>query len=128
MPVLRDGDSFFLVLLPVDFKALLGGILDNHLAMLRMDCVQDIEEELSIDLTSLRELRRNVSHQLFILRVMHIEILHVYFRPLRYINHGDLFKRDQLLLFGEDLSKEVFPNLVYRRKIELYYMRTLVHQ
>ena len=113
--MLGDCDGFLLVLLPLDFKALLSSVLDNHLTVIGTDCVQDVKEELSVYLTSLTELRGKVSHQLLILGVVHIEILHVYLRPLGYINHRDVCQRDQLLVFGKDLSQEVFSYIVYRR-------------
>ena len=48
MPLLGDGDGFLLILFPVDFIALVGGILYDHLYMLGMYGVQHIEEEVPI--------------------------------------------------------------------------------
>jgi hypothetical protein len=52
MPLLGDGDGFLLILFPVDFIALVGGILYDHLYMLGMYRVQYIEEELPINLAT----------------------------------------------------------------------------
>ena len=48
MPLLGDGDGFLLILFPVDFIALVGGILYDHLYVLGMYGVQHIEEEVPI--------------------------------------------------------------------------------
>ena len=48
MPLLGVGDSFLLILFPVDFLALVGGILYDHLDVLGMYSVQNIEEEVPI--------------------------------------------------------------------------------
>ena len=62
MPVLRDGDSFLLILLTSDFEALLSRILQDHLNMLRVDCIQNIKEELTADLSTFGELVWQVTH------------------------------------------------------------------
>ena len=49
--------------------------------------------------------------------------LDVYFRPFGYVNHPYIFEGDQLLLFSEHLSQEVFADVVYRGKIELHYTK-----
>ena len=52
MPLLGYGDGFLLILFSVDFKALVGGILYDHLYVLGVDRFQHIEEEVPIYLAT----------------------------------------------------------------------------
>ena len=90
MPVLRNGDCFLLLLVAVYLKPFCLSILNDHLAVIRSDSVQDVEEELSIDLSPLGELRRQEGHQLLVLGVMLKKVLHVDFGPLGNINPFDI--------------------------------------
>ena len=67
MPLLVDLDVVVLHLLPCRTHPLLIGMLQDVLAVLRMNCVQNVEEVLSVTVLALRELVRHELHELRIL-------------------------------------------------------------
>ena len=67
MPLLIDLDVVVLHHLPSRAHPLLVRMLQDVLAVLRMNCIQDVEEVLPITILSLRELVRHELHELWIL-------------------------------------------------------------
>ena len=67
MPLLIDLDVVVLHPLPSRAHPLLVRMLQDVLAVLRMNCIQDVEEVLPITILSLRKLVRHELHELWFL-------------------------------------------------------------
>ena len=66
MPLLIDFDVVVLHHLPSRAHLLLVFMLQDVLAVLRMNCIQDVEEVLPITVLALRELVRHELHELWV--------------------------------------------------------------
>ena len=66
MPLLIDFDVVVLHHLPSRAHPLLVSMLQDVLAVLRMNCIQDVEEVLPITVLALRELVRHELHELWV--------------------------------------------------------------
>ena len=66
MPLLIDLDVVVLHHLPSRAHPLLVRMLQDVLAVLRMNCIQDVEEVLPITVLALRELVRHELHELWV--------------------------------------------------------------
>ena len=66
MPLLIDLDVVVLHHLPSRTHPLLVRMLQDVLAVLRMNCIQDVEEVLPITVLALRELVRHELHELWV--------------------------------------------------------------
>ena len=66
MPLLIDLDVVVLHHLPSRAHPLLVCMLQDVLAVLRMNCIQDVEEVLPVTVLALRELVRHELHELWV--------------------------------------------------------------
>jgi len=96
------------------------GVLDNVRYVLRVARVEDVEEVGPVGQPALRQLVREVLHEVLRQLQLRPEVLHRELVVEGHLDHADLLDLAEHLLLREDLLEEVLREHRPRRHIELH--------
>lgn len=95
-------------------------MLNHCCKLLRIERVEDIEEERPINLTTLRKIVWQMLHELWVRLVVLIDVLHVQFLVVWNINLLDILDLQENFLFREHILEEILGDIVRWREVTLH--------
>ena len=96
------------------------GVFDDLLQVARLERVDQVEEVLPVRHAALRQLLREVPHELLVRLEHRPQFDHGELVELRHGDPFDLVQTQKRLLVREDLFEEVFVEHPVRRQVQLH--------
>lgn len=119
LPVLRHLDGLLLHVLALASQALLGGVLDDLLQVVRLQRVEYVEEVLSWRSLAFRVLVGEVALKDRVLSHRRVDVLDTELLVVWHFDEDHVRPLEQLLLPGEHLLDEVLGHDRFVRQVEL---------
>ena len=95
-------------------------VLDDGLSILRIDCVQDIEEVGAVDSPASRHVVREEACELGVIRHLWTNVLQGQFIVERYCNEFHLVQTKEMLPFCKHILQKVLVQADIRRQVKLH--------